>query len=325
MARERIQSALIIEDDADWDVLIRSQMTEFARGTRFIRNATLPMHSPYGDNWDLMTLGHVGINNFPNRDQRYWITKNDPTVIADVRRKWSRKPDISAPALGGDHTRIVLEVSKLTAAGAYAVSLRGAARLLYDQSILPESEAIDTAMLKLCRHDTWGLPFCLGAYPMIFGRYRAVGPVKKDSDRRQQTNEAGLGMKGVFQSEDERLQPESLLTVFPVSLNIARLLMSEKIIPSVDPKSDLLPEMNLEKFVFPRGQGIFVAPREYVAQIETMKEDKALMVNKLAIKTEATSVEVKKPEKTPVEPTAEASGELDVGRKYPVRRRNGNA
>jgi hypothetical protein len=326
MARERIQSALVIEDDADWDVLIRSQMTEFARGTRFIRNATLPMHSPYGDNWDLMTLGHIGINNFPNRDQRYWVTKNDPTVIADVRREWMRKPDISAPALGGDHTRIVMEVSKMSATAAYAVSLRGAARLLYDQSMLPNSEAIDMAMLKLCRHDTWGLPFCLGAYPMIFGRYRAIGPMSKDSDRRQQSNEAAdPGKEPMFQSQDERLEPESQLTVFPVSLNIGRLLKSEKIIPSVDPKSDLLPEMNLEKFVFPRGEGIFVTPKEYVAQIATTKEDKTLVVNKLAIKTEATSIKVKEPETTLVEPTPEASGELDVRRKYHIRRRNGNA
>ena len=325
MTRERIQSALVIEDDADWDVLLKAQMTEFARGTRFIRNATLPMHSPYGDNWDLMTLGHIGINNLINHDQRYWVTKNDPTVIADVRRKWMRKPDLSAPALGGDHTRLVLEVSKMSATTAYAVSLRGAARLLYDQSVLPNAEAIDMAILKLCRYDTWGLPFCLGAYPMIFGRYRAIGPLSKDSDRRQQTNEANPGTQGMFQSKLERLEPVSELTVFPVSLNIARLLKSEKIIPSVDPKSDLLPEINLEKFQFPRGQGVFVTPGEYVAQIKTPEEKKVSMTNELAIKTGTTSVEVKEPETTLVEPTIKASGELDMGRKHHRLRRNENA
>jgi hypothetical protein len=37
MVLEHIQFALVIEDDADWDVLLKAQMTEFARGTRFLR------------------------------------------------------------------------------------------------------------------------------------------------------------------------------------------------------------------------------------------------------------------------------------------------
>ena len=92
MVQKRIQSALIIEDDADWDVLLRHQMVEFARGTRAIQNASLPMRSPYGDNWDLLALGHIGANNKPNKDQKYWVTQNDPTVIAESRRTWTRKP-----------------------------------------------------------------------------------------------------------------------------------------------------------------------------------------------------------------------------------------
>ncbi|KAF2788668.1 glycosyltransferase family 25 protein, partial [Melanomma pulvis-pyrius CBS 109.77] len=184
MVRDRIQSALVLEDDVDWDVLLKGQMTEFARGTRFLQNATLPMHSPYGDNWDLMTLGHNGVNNKPNKDQQYWITKDDPTVMAPSQQMWGRKPDLSAPSLAGDRTRLVFEVSKMTATRAYAVSLRGAARLLYDQSMIPNAQAIDLAMAKLCRYDNnWGSAFCLGAYPMLFGRYMAIGPINKDSDR----------------------------------------------------------------------------------------------------------------------------------------------
>jgi len=146
MVRDRIQSALVLEDDADWDVLIKAQMTEFARGTRHLQKAQLPLHSPYGDNWDLLTVGHIGTNNFPNKDQDYWLVKDDPTVIHPIRRKWSRKPDLSAPQLGGNHTRVIHAVSKFAATHAYAVSLRGAARLLYDQTMLPHAQAIDMGM-----------------------------------------------------------------------------------------------------------------------------------------------------------------------------------
>ena len=262
MVRERIQSALILEDDADWDVLLRAQMTEFARGVRHIQNATLPMHSPYGDNWDLLALGHIGANNKPNKDQHYWVTRNDPTVIAPSRRTWSRMPDFSAPQLQGDHVRVVHEISKFTGAAAYGLSLRGAARLLYDQAMLTNAQAIDVAMLALCRHDTWGAPFCHGAYPMIFGRYRAAGPQDKDSDRRASTNEDKPGT--IAQSKSDRMTAESEFTVFPVSINVDKLLMSQPVIPAQKPEIDLIGEVNLQKFVFPKGQAVFVRPDEYV-------------------------------------------------------------
>lgn len=37
MVEEGIQTALIMEDDADWDVLLKSQMVEFARGVRYLQ------------------------------------------------------------------------------------------------------------------------------------------------------------------------------------------------------------------------------------------------------------------------------------------------
>lgn len=262
MVQNRIQTALILEDDADWDVLLRHQMVEFARGTRAIQNATLPMRSPYGDNWDLLALGHIGVNNKPNKDQRYWVTTNDPTVIAESRRTWSRKPDVSTPKLGGDHTRIVLEVSKFTGAAAYGLSLRGAATLLYDQSMLPNAQAIDVAMLALCRHDPYETPFCLGAYPMIFGRYRAIGPESKDSDRRASSNKAEPGTGG-FQGVKERRVPESEFTVFSTSLNIWRLMKGNRILPACEPEVDLQKEVDLDQVVFPRGGEVVVTPEEY--------------------------------------------------------------
>jgi GR25 family glycosyltransferase involved in LPS biosynthesis len=265
MVSERIQSALVLEDDADWDVLIKSQMTELARGTRHLQNATLPLHSPYGDNWDLITVGNIGTNNNPTREQEYWITKNDPTVIAPSRRAWSRMPDLSAPSLGGDYTRVVHVATRFSATHGYAISLRGAARMLYDQTMKPNAQAIDLAMANVCRYNYWGqTPFCLGAFPMIIGRFRAAGPLDKDSDRRTATNEATPGAGGNQGHGEERVEHESEFTVFPVSLNLERLLKSEAVIPAQKPQIDYMGEVNLQKFVFPRGEPVLVKPDEYV-------------------------------------------------------------
>ena len=51
-----LSSALIVEDDADWDVNLKTQLTQFALGSRHILNALTfsePL-SPYGDGWDML-------------------------------------------------------------------------------------------------------------------------------------------------------------------------------------------------------------------------------------------------------------------------------
>jgi hypothetical protein len=271
MVQERIQSALIIEDDADWDVLLKPQMLSFARGVRAIRKSVLPLHSPYGDSWNLLTLGHIGVNNKPFKEQQYYVTHDDPTVIAEPRRAFSRKPDLSAEKLQGNYTRIVMEVNRLTGTAAYGISLRGAARLLYDQSIVPDAQAIDLAIAVMCRHDEiYNEPFCLGVYPMIFGLFRGIGSTDKDSDRHQENDTPGVGARAdaTPQSRNMRKAAESKLTVFPVSLNIERLLKQETKFKAVDPAQDMMAEIDVSTFQYPRGEVVTVLPEESAKRLE---------------------------------------------------------
>jgi hypothetical protein len=68
IVKEGLGSALILEDDADWDVRIEQQMQQFAVATQDVlaqkprsANPTRPHHdSPYGDDWDLFWIGHLG-------------------------------------------------------------------------------------------------------------------------------------------------------------------------------------------------------------------------------------------------------------------------
>jgi len=82
MVKERIQTALIIEDDADWDVMIKSQLVEFARGTRFLQDSQAGATGPYGDDWDLLWLGHCGAKNRDWEDQKYYIIQDDHTAVS---------------------------------------------------------------------------------------------------------------------------------------------------------------------------------------------------------------------------------------------------
>lgn len=60
-------SALIVEDDADWDINIKSQLEMLANKTRTLGNSRnneaeritsdTPISSPYGNDWDLLWLG----------------------------------------------------------------------------------------------------------------------------------------------------------------------------------------------------------------------------------------------------------------------------
>jgi hypothetical protein len=261
MVQKRIQSALILEDDADWDVLLKPQMLSFARGTRALQNSTLPLNSPYGDSWNLLNLGHVGVNNKPFKEQKYYVTHNDPTVISQARRTYGRKPDLSAEKLQGNYTRFVLEVNRVTGTAAYALSLRGAARLLYDQAIVPNAQPIDLAISDVCRHDTWKEAFCLGVYPSIFGLFRGIGPIDRDSDRRSEDDiDPVVNMRKVADSK---------FTVFPVSLNIEGLLRGEPKFKSVNPAQDMMSEIDVSTFEYPRGEVGTVQPEDYAPKTET--------------------------------------------------------
>jgi hypothetical protein len=111
---------------------------------------------------------------------------------------------------------------------------------------------------------------------MIFGRYRAIGPVSKDSDRRTMSNAVEPGTGG-FQSSKERKKPESEFTVFSTSLNIWGLMKGERVILACAPEADLQKEVDLDHVTFPRGEVVEVEPEEYkdyqAALAEQRKKD----------------------------------------------------
>jgi hypothetical protein len=111
----------------------------------------------------------------------------------------------------GKCIRVAMEVRRSTSLTAYALSLRGAALLLHDQALLPNAKVIDVSISDFCSRLEYGRP-CYGASPMLSGRFRSIGPKSRDSGRHTSSNEA------------DRLLPDSEYTVFPVSVNLKKLI-----------------------------------------------------------------------------------------------------
>lgn len=238
VVQDNLDSALIMEDDMDWDVRIKPQLELAAAGARAVVSSlpdTLFPHgrpsssssdksddndtptSPYGDDWDILWLGHCG-EPFPedlpeNKD----LPDSDPAFSA-MARKWTILNDATVPPLERltgivdfraheEHTRWVHVTAAPICTFAYAVSQRGAQKILYDLSVDRLSGPFDNALAGLCRRSvsSWsklmalaaagdptdragtlgdrGLDTkCISVTPPLFFHHKSKGNIHADSD-----------------------------------------------------------------------------------------------------------------------------------------------
>jgi len=258
--KERTETALIFEDDADWDVNIKSQLVEFARGTRYLQgSADNGLHSPYGDDWDMLWFGHCGISNYPLESGKYFVIRDDPTV-SPIRRRYhgSRQPNLSPDALGGvfrgaNFTRYVYSPTYGLCAIGYAVSLRGAEKLLYNFSIQPSAPVWDRAISKLCdKHDLGGLAGnCYAPWPTMFSSFRPPGNTSRDSDR---TDRAHTTFRNYSRTGE---------LVYPLRINFDRYITRQDMIPSQWPEETLWPEISRLNWTSPEGTRVYIDREDF--------------------------------------------------------------
>ncbi|KAL2255592.1 hypothetical protein VTK26DRAFT_3058 [Humicola hyalothermophila] len=160
--QENVTTALILEDDADWDIRLKAQLQVFARAalpfTQPVASAgNLPLSelyrkdsasplpsapaatfSPYGSTWDVLWLGHCGTSfppssPSPQQPPPLIVTiADDPTVPAPSHLK--PHPFALRDVLADKyppHTRVVHASSGTICTQAYAVTQQGARRLLW--------------------------------------------------------------------------------------------------------------------------------------------------------------------------------------------------
>lgn len=204
-----------MEDDIDWDVRLKAQLQAVSLATRaYLQVAaaspglseqqavnynvfeTPEPHSseassPYGDGWDLMWLGHIGTE-LPSDWER--LEKNrdhaprslvvvtipdDNTVPAPgfmKRHPFADRRDRFAD-LYKPHTRLVHESRNTMGAQAYAVSQRGARRLLWQFGTQTFTAGWDVLLRDWCdgvytsEGDARDRPVCIAVQPPVFSHY----------------------------------------------------------------------------------------------------------------------------------------------------------
>ncbi|ESZ94095.1 glycosyltransferase family 25 protein [Sclerotinia borealis F-4128] len=218
IVEENLTSAMILEDDMDWDTRLKTQLLTFAAGSQFIQYpSSTPAHliSPYGDNWDLLWLGHCG-EVFPETLDEYKSLPPSTPEIAHLSRKYIITSD---PTVAPPHTS---KASKTPPKTHIRDGQQGARKVLWDLSVDKLAGPFDNALAGLCR---WGRDRkrlgmrCVSVTPALFQHHKAKGWVGGDSDIQKVGGEKG--------EVREKGMTENL--VWSARMNVRELLMGEKI------------------------------------------------------------------------------------------------
>lgn len=169
-----------MEDDADWDVAFRTQLEYIALGAQVLQNSPKDStpHSPYGDDWDLIWLGHCASQPVRDDDRRFFM-KNDPTVTPfNHRANYGNIPDMTPY---DNSTRIMYWSRGSTCTYSYALSLHGARKMIKWLSMDIYSGPIDFGLHDMCEKKERGFK-CIGVFPQIIADHKPAGSGSKDSD-----------------------------------------------------------------------------------------------------------------------------------------------
>jgi hypothetical protein len=219
-----------MEDDADWDVSVKAQLQSFALAVRALQstdpssqtNPDSHSNSPYGNDWDILWLGHCGIECNPSHPS--YLTPNDPTIPPPHHflPYWRDEPPQNRP----NTSRLTCPIIDGVCSLLYAVSLRGAQRILSALSVNPSHLAadidtgaqFDVSLGRLCGS---GYLKCFAPYPALTGGYRPAGAKGKGSDINGDQGEVGRP----FEGDVEGAVSHGVL--YSTLLNVERLLRGE--------------------------------------------------------------------------------------------------
>ncbi|KAI7782797.1 hypothetical protein LA080_012838 [Diaporthe eres] len=168
---EKIATALILEDDVDWDVNVRQQM---ARIVQEFQQDQLRLTA----DWDVLWLGNVGeslVGRFPKDDERK-IVFQDPTVPS----RQHLSPGFNSVKEFPEHSRVIHPSDFPLCTYAYAVSYAGAQKILYHGGLDRVVSNFDTDLANNC----WLYMNCISITPPLFHFDRNKG-MERDSDTDQ--------------------------------------------------------------------------------------------------------------------------------------------
>ncbi|KAK5111177.1 hypothetical protein LTR85_012226 [Meristemomyces frigidus] len=140
-----IDTALILEDDVDWDVTLKVQIRLVSDAVRNLTSVLASDPSPYGHDWDILWIGHCGERTDLDTVR---VEFPDPTVPIHANYTgWSQEYQKNI----GEGHRLVQHGIDPVCTFAYAVTKQGAQNVLRWAGS-GQNEAFDIRLMEGCMH-----------------------------------------------------------------------------------------------------------------------------------------------------------------------------
>ena len=156
------RSALIVEDDVDWDFTVRTQMELVSDNVRSFTETPDTDLMPYGSGWDVLWIGHCG--EIPSTDVPTLQYADDSVLPKKQYVGFTKK--YHEPLKEGH--RIVQYVNNTVCTFAYAVTSTSAPKVLEALSS-GQDEGFDIALMNKCCN---GNLRCISVNPEIMHHYK---------------------------------------------------------------------------------------------------------------------------------------------------------
>lgn len=146
-----------------------------------------PTWSPYGDNWDVLWIGHCGMH-FPFADHanvpKARVVRLADDTVAPLEHLWTYNIPFTLKEEYPEHTRAYHHVQEGVCSLGYAVTQRGARKLLHEVGLKDVSEQFDLLLRYFCEgeHGRRAGRQCLTVQPGLFQHHRTKGPARAMSD-----------------------------------------------------------------------------------------------------------------------------------------------
>lgn len=156
-----ISSALIVEDDVDWDIDIKASMKLVSDNVREFMKIPVTDTSPFGYGWDVLWLGHCG-----DELAEWNLDYADETILdVEISTGWSKKYLLTQYLARGH--RAVQYVQDAGCTFGYGVTRLGARKVLRLLGA-GQDEAFDVGLMNQCVNDNLR---CLTILPELMHHY----------------------------------------------------------------------------------------------------------------------------------------------------------